>query len=307
VPYWGIPDLGYIDELHILRTQVAYTPTPTATNLVANNGNVAETYPGDPVSVDLNIQNAENLYAAQALCEVDPSVLELQDGGFGDFFDPTLRLIAANQTDTSTGEWLGAISQQNPAGPLSGNGLFATLNYIAAAPGMTNLTCEPLFSDRDGSSLPVSYGGTNITVLAFGVVNGSAHYQGRINHAGIDVTATGILTLSDTTDSAGSYSLDQLKAGTYDVKVDAALYLPACASDIVVTSGQTVTLDTATLLGGDLNDDEMINIGDVSRLGSAFGTSDPGADINADGVVNVQDLAIIGGNYEVSGCQLIVY
>jgi len=35
VPYWGEAGLGYIDELHILKTQVGDTQTPTTTNLPA--------------------------------------------------------------------------------------------------------------------------------------------------------------------------------------------------------------------------------------------------------------------------------
>jgi hypothetical protein len=71
-----------------------------------------------------------------------------------------------------------------------------------------------------------------------------------------------------------------------------------------VTSGQTVTLVTVNLLGDDLNNDELINIGDLTHLGVKFGTSEASGDINADGTVNVQDLAIIGGNYGISGCQI---
>ena len=36
VPYWGKAGLGYIDELHILKTQVGDTQTPTTTNRSAN-------------------------------------------------------------------------------------------------------------------------------------------------------------------------------------------------------------------------------------------------------------------------------
>jgi len=288
-----------------LKTQVAYTPTPTTTNLVANNGSAAETYPGDPVSVDLNIQNAENLYAAQALCEADPSVLELQDGQFGDFFDPTLRLIAANQTDAAAGEWLGAISQQNPAGPLSGNGLLATISYVATASGTTSLTCEPLFSDRNGFSLPVSFASSDITVMPFAVASGMAKYQGHTDHTGITITASGPFMQTTATDSTGNFVLD-LKTGTYTVTASAPGYLTN-STTISVTSGQPITLSATTLKGGNVNGDNAINISDVTLVAANFGLTvppaDSRADINADGIVNVLDLAILGGNYGLSGTQ----
>jgi len=86
----------------------------------------------------------------------------------------------------------------------------------------------------------------------------------------------------------------------------AAGYLPA-STTITVTSGQALTLPAATLKGGSLDDDGVIDIGDVTLLTANFGLTvppgDPRADINGDGIVNVQDLAIIGGNYELSGEQ----
>jgi N-acetylneuraminic acid mutarotase len=277
--------------------------TPPFLPMFAATTDNQEIYPGDPVAVDLGIQNAVDLYAAQALCEVDPAVLEIQSAEFGDFFDPVLRVALIDQVDAVNGEWLGAISQQNPADPLSGDGLYATLEYVAQAPGTSNVSCEPIFSDRDGFTLPVTYSGTEITVLPFATLEGVVLYQGRTGHAGIEVTASGEVTQSDETDAAGTFVLDELRSGDYEVEASAALYLPACAHEVTVTSGETVTLDAVTLLGGDLTGNEVIDIGDLSLLGAGFGTPATGADINADGIVNVQDLAILAGNYETSGCR----
>ena len=47
----------------------------------------------------------------------------------------------------------------------------------------------------------------------------------------------------------------------------------------------------------DLNDDGIVNFGDVSLLVSAFGTSDPDADFNGDGVVNIGDVSILVALY----------
>jgi N-acetylneuraminic acid mutarotase len=285
-----------------VSTVEEFTPPAATTNLSAVTNN-SEIYPGDPVTVDLNIHNASDLYAAQAACSVNPVVLQLQNGAFGEMFDPVNRLVGANNADAAAGTWLGAISQRSPALPLSGNGIFATVTYLAQNPGTTAITCEPLLSDRNGFAQSVTYTGANITVLAFGILKGTVQYQGRLDATGIMVTAAGVVNLSGLTNSVGAFSLNQLKAGTYQVRADAPKYLPLCAANIVVNSGQNVTLAATMLLGGDLNDDDAINIGDASRIGSAFGTSDPAADINGDGIVNVQDLAILAGNYDVTGCQ----
>jgi hypothetical protein len=261
-----------------------------------------EIYPGDPVSVDLDITNAEDLYAAQAECTVDPAVLTPIGGTYGDFFDPVNRLEVPIAVDPGTGGWVGAVSQANPAGPLSGDGLFATMEFTALAAGTTAVTCVPLLADQDGFELPSSFNGMSITVLAFAAIDGTVFYQGRLEHAGITVTAEGPVILDDDTDSAGGFSLATLKAGSYDIRAEAVLYLPVCRAESL-TPGQSTTLPTVSLPGGDLNGDETINIGDASLLGSSFGLDDPLVDINADGIINVQDLAILGGNYELFGCQ----
>jgi Tol biopolymer transport system component len=273
--------------------------------LVASADN-PEVYPGDPVDVALTIEDAHDLYAAQAKCGIDPSVLELQSAVFGDFFDPASRLVGTNEISPSLGIWSGAVSQQNPALPLSGDGLYATLTFEATGVGTTTIACDPLFSDRDGFTQTVSFTGTMVTVLPYATITGTVTYQGRLDHIGIDVLATGTVNQADTTDSNGDFVLGQLRAGTYDVKADASSYLPGCITT-TLAAGDNVALPAARLLGGDLNDDEVINIGDATLLTANFGEmvppADARADINADGMVNVQDLAILAGNYEVSGCQ----
>ncbi len=282
------------------------SPPPVTTTLAVAPASSEIYVGGDTLAVDLNIENVADLYAAQATCTVDPAILEPQAGVFGDFFNSTLRLTPANEVDAAAGTWFGAISQQRPAEALAGDGLLATLTYEALNPGTTSLTCEALFSDRDGFEIPVSVSGAEVTVLAFGSISGTVTYQGRLEHAGIEVTATGPVTRTAVTDNAGDFALGQLKLGSYDVTADADLYLPSCTT-ATVSSGETVTLDETTLAGGDLNDNGVIDIGDVTLLTGNFGLStppgDPQADINVDGVVDARDLAILAGNYELSGCQ----
>ncbi|MBI1882332.1 MAG: hypothetical protein HYR94_29520 [Chloroflexi bacterium] len=264
----------------------------------------SEVYPGDTVTVNLNIQGASNLYGLQANCTVDPAILSLQNSVFGDFFANPL--IGSNVADAGAGTWLGALSLQNPAEPLSGEGLFATLTYTTLAPGTTAITCEPLASDRDGFELPISAADGSVTVLALGGISGVVTYQGRLNHANIEVTAVGPVTYSALTDSAGQHALNSLKAGDYQVKADAELYLPNCTT-ATVTGDQTTTLTETVLRGGDTNDNDKIKIGDATLISSNFDlavpSGDPHADINADGIVNVQDLSMLGGNFGLEGCQ----
>jgi hypothetical protein len=288
------------------------TPTPTPTtfpnaSLVATTA-ASNIYPGDPVSVDLNIQNASNLYAAQATCTADAAVIQPQSAVFGNFFDPVNRLVGTNNANAVAGTWMGAISQRSPASPFSGNGLFATITYAATGPGTSSISCGvPLFSDRDGQAQDATSSGVNVTVLPFAVIDGQVTYQGRSNHSGIEVTATGIVTRSATSDASGNFAINTLKTdSSYAIRASSAGYLSSCTS-ASATSGQTTTLPATVLKGGNANGNDAIDIGDATLIAANFGLHAPPADIradiNGDGVIDVRDLAILGGNYGLSGCQ----
>jgi len=78
-----------------------------------------------------------------------------------------------------------------------------------------------------------------------------------------------------------------------------ARYLDASAT--VNVEGDTLTLNTAVLLGGDVDDKDGIEITDLSSIGGKFGeTVNPATtpeDINYDGLVDILDLVLAAGNY----------
>jgi hypothetical protein len=57
------------------------------------------------------------------------------------------------------------------------------------------------------------------------------------------------------------------------------------------------------MMGGDANEDDIINILDLSLIGSSYGSNpgdpswNPQADINNDGTINIQDIVLSGSNY----------
>ena len=292
--------MGHLNDTWVLDLGEASSTTEILATTAAS-----DIYPGDLLTVDISIENAQELYGAQTLCTVAAAVLTPQSAVFGDFF-PT-PLVGVNQADAVAGTWFGAVSLKRPATPLTGNGLLATITYEAQAPGSTTVTCDPLLADENGFTLPSnSTPSGDITVLPFAILDGTLTYQGRLDHNGATVTAVGPVTQQDTTDSAGLFNINDLRAGHYEVTADAAGYLPACIT-ADLTSGQQLTLPAIVIRGGDANDDDVINIGDATLLGSHFGQdvppADSRADINADNHVNIQDLAILGGNYELNGCQ----
>jgi hypothetical protein len=57
------------------------------------------------------------------------------------------------------------------------------------------------------------------------------------------------------------------------------------------------TLGTITLLVGDVNADNRIDILDLAYIAQRYQSSDPTADLNADGRVDIIDLALAASNY----------
>lgn len=124
---------------------------------------------------------------------------------------------------------------------------------------------------------------------------GMVLYQGRYEHPGIAVRLYNQPTPLTISDSSGNFNLQQLDNGTYWLAVEAPLYLPGYMEATVV-DGQVTVASALVLSGGDLNQDHIIDISDITILGANFETTNFQADINADGKVNLLDLAIIGGN-----------
>ncbi len=134
---------------------------------------------------------------------------------------------------------------------------------------------------------------------------GAVNLQGRTDHSGAVITLwTGPTPVySTTTDVTGAYTLT-VTAGTFNVTVEMDQYLDAAQANVFVQAGSSITLDAVTLLAGDVNDSDKINIYDMTLIGSHYGLTsgdpewDPRADVNNDGTVDLQDLVLAASNYQ---------
>ncbi len=131
---------------------------------------------------------------------------------------------------------------------------------------------------------------------------GSVMLQGRppAPHSSWSVPLTvmiGTASYSITTDQQGRFSLSGLTPGTYDITVKNRHTLRNRKSGVTLVVG-TNTLNFGTLLEGDANDDNYVNISDFSllRLGFAPGY-DERVDFNEDGIVNISDFSLLAANF----------
>lgn len=127
-------------------------------------------------------------------------------------------------------------------------------------------------------------------------------------------TGTYYSNMPGTLDPDGSFTLNgspDLLPGTYSVliKVDGAL---AKVKLSVSISAGTNSVSFSSLDMGDINNDNFINISDVSQLNASFGLSagDTGynqlADLNCDGTVNIVDISILNSGYGQQGDILFI-
>jgi hypothetical protein len=106
---------------------------------------------------------------------------------------------------------------------------------------------------------------------------------------------------SATTDQSGNFTVTGLTAGTYNIRVKNSHTLANLKSAVTLVPG-TNSISFGTLLEGDANDDNCVNITDFSVLRGGFVPGyDARADFNQDGFVNITDFSLLKSNFATCG------
>jgi hypothetical protein len=130
---------------------------------------------------------------------------------------------------------------------------------------------------------------------------GQVNLQGRASSQGVTVIVDegGSTPVNVTPDADGNFRVNNLTGDTnISVTADAPKYLSAVCTLPSVNNSET-NLGSITLLSGDLNDDEAVDVLDMVIIGNNFGQtgSDLPTDQNQDGVVDIYDLILVGKNF----------
>jgi hypothetical protein len=154
---------------------------------------------------------------------------------------------------------------------------------------------QPLEFDSQDGSVEVMF----VSSCAFGV----AALQQRTDHGGIVVTNNaGYQTVTLPDGSFGIPANETIDFAFPSYLSARADLRPRLASEQAKAGEITaVDLGTVTLLAGDVNGDDVVNILDVAHVANNFLTKDPAADLNADGLVNIFDLVVVASNYRLQG------
>jgi len=113
------------------------------------------------IDLTVDVQEVQNLYAAEFTLHFDPSVVEVLDIRIGSMLQGGTPII---RVDNDTGTVMFAATLLNPAPAVSGSGSIAKLVLRGRANGGTVLSMEALLSDPGGTVLPARARGGAINV-----------------------------------------------------------------------------------------------------------------------------------------------
>jgi hypothetical protein len=285
----------YVDDVsvNLCGFQVRFDPASTQVAV------------GATFTIDVRVENIADLYGLDATVRFDPAILEIVDAdaltpgvqaNLGEWL-PASTHVVTNTADNASGTLHFVASLVSPAPALTGSGDLISIPFRAKAAGSTSLYLSALkLIDASAQVLPAESSDGQVTVTTDqATLIGKVLLEGRTDHSGTEVRLNG-----ETATSAadGSYSL-VTDAGTYTMTFSHAAYLP---QSMLVTgfAGTTTTVPNITLLGGDVNGDDTIDILDLVAVGSQFGSNSPNpptADVNGDGEVDIIDIVLVAKNF----------
>jgi hypothetical protein len=258
---------------------------------------------GSTTTVDIMVGDVTNLFGIELELTFDPSIVEVVGAQLTPGSCPIPDFVVVNEASAGTIRY--AATSLSPSPPCSPGGVVASITFEGLAAGTSPVSFTSwLLADPDGIPIGVeSVTDGEVVVIEIGTIEGFVDLQGRSDDSGAEVCATdGGPPICTLTDTAGYYQLD-VPQDTYDVTVEMERYLDGLKTGVFVPAGSVVTLPSVKLLGGDANEDDTVNILDLSLIGGKFGLNDgdPGwdarADINNDLTINILDIVLAASNF----------
>lgn len=154
-------------------------------------------------------------------------------------------------------------------------------------------------------------------ITSSSAISGTVVLQGRDSHEGVGIyvseqscdTAT-FTTPVATTDTTGRFEITAVPTPTTVVAAASNTTLPQVYQCLQVSAKQYLagqyqtprgTLGSITLLAGDINADNVIDILDIAAIAGDYGGDSAAFDLNQDGTVDIFDLSISAKNYQQKG------
>lgn len=146
-------------------------------------------------------------------------------------------------------------------------------------------------------------------IMGSGIISGFVYLEGKSDLSGADVSVSGVGRIFKTTTGFdGSFAVNGLPAGTYELKAGMGGYLNHAVDGIEVVDEETVELgNSIILLAGDFSLDNIVDIDDLLMLRDAYGATDesvywnPVMDVNMNGSIDLIDMVYLTRNYSKTG------
>ena len=246
-------------------------------------------------TVNLNGVPASGYTSAEFTCTYDPAFLEITgiaDAGL--FGADAVKIV----NGPANGSFLVAIAGSN-GNKATFSGQAIAFNAKALKQGEATVTCAARVSTGDQTLTTLeSIPGVLTITVAQGTLAGTVNASKPVT---VNVyNAESLLVGTPVVNPDGTFTLS-LPEGTYTAIASAEGFLDAQGSP-VITSGNTTTLSTISLLAGDIDNNDVIDQFDALTIGMGYNTGVPAAaDLNNDGTINVLDLELLAANYNQSG------
>ena len=250
------------------------------------------------------IISGENLYGYQYSVTFDPARLVASSAGFyHDFMRADLTPPGWSATiDNVAGRVRFAATQEWPALPATGSGAvgwicFSQVGGLTEPVTTTVGVSDPRTATKDGVLLYSTGISDTVTLSPIVAIYGQVEMQGRLNYS--RCVASALTTpVTYTTQANGWYTLT-VCSGIHTVALEMGRYLDTWRT-VTATSG-VILLPKVRLLAGDVSDDDLVDIVDMSIIGGKYAqVVNPlteRADVNADGVIDILDITLAAGNY----------
>jgi minor extracellular serine protease Vpr len=264
---------------------------------------------GQSFNMDVRVESISDLYGFETTIRFDPAILEVVDA---DGSKPGVQVnrgawlpgsahIVINNADNGAGRIDYAATLVAPAPALNGSGNLVSIPFRAKAVGSTPVSFYTLRLVNSGAQvIPISRSDGSVTVTGNqATLSGQVLLEGRTNHSGTVVQLDGGSTV--TTGADGRYTFTTT-GGSHTLLYTRASYLRRSVT-VSAPAGGTTTVPTVTLLAGDINGDNIIDILDLSTVGANFNSSSPSpaaADVNGDGTVDIVDIVLVAKNFNAT-------
>jgi hypothetical protein len=288
------------------------TPTPTSTPIIS--GSTVRVAPdfiriasGETGNNAVEVANITDLFGVELSLNYDPTIVEVVDVdldtpgtqvALGSVFSGVDSFVVENEATNGVINF--SATRRSPAPVFTGTGSLIDITWRGLSAGQTALTlAEVKLADPNGNPLAATVLDGEIEVISGVVVIilGQVELQGGHDNSGVTVA---LADQQVQTDADGRFELGVVE-GSYTLTMRAPGHLSAMTELEVSPSLATVDVGRIILLGGDVTEDDKINIFDLAFIGSRFGQDDVSADINDDGGVNIFDLVMAAVNYGQSG------